>query len=62
MLKYGNPKFKAEIELHPKSWTKNFWGVFMKYSYRVRLAIVKRVKQGEAISHLSKAYSVSRNR
>ena len=33
----------------------------MKYSYRVCLAIVKRVKQGEAISHLSKAYSVSRN-
>ncbi len=27
-------------ELHPKSWTKNFWGVFMKYSYKVRLAIV----------------------
>lgn len=34
----------------------------MKYSYRVRLAIVKRVKQGEAISHLSKAYSVSCNK
>ena len=34
----------------------------MKYSYRVRLAIVKRVKQGEAISHLSEAYSVSRNK
>ena len=62
MLKYGNPKFKAEkLNCTPKIGQKTFWGVFMKYGYRVRLAIVKRVKQGEAISHLSKAYSVSRN-
>jgi len=63
MLKYGNPKFKAEkLNCTPKIGQKTFWGVFMKYGYRVRLAIVKRVKQGEAISHLSEAYSVSRNK
>ncbi|MFC2325340.1 MAG: hypothetical protein ACFNLL_07745 [Bacteroides sp.] len=33
---------------------KNFWGVFMKYSYKIRLAIVSCVKQGEAIAQSSK--------
>ncbi len=31
----------------------------MKYSYEQRLAIVQRVKQGEAIAHLSKEYHIN---
>ena len=31
----------------------------MKYSYEQRLIIVSRVKQGEAISHLSKEYHIN---
>ena len=31
----------------------------MKYSYEQRLIIVSRVKQGEAIAHLSKEYHIS---
>lgn len=34
----------------------------MKYSYKVRLAIVNRVRQGEAISHLSEEYRIDRNK
>jgi len=43
-----------------KSWTKNFWGVLMKYSYNQRLLIVSRVKQGESISHLSKECHINK--
>ena len=46
-------------ELHPKSFVSNFRGVFLKYSYEQRLIIVSRVKQGEAISHLSKEYHIN---
>ena len=31
----------------------------MKYSYEQRLLIVSRVKQGEAIAHLSKEYHIN---
>ncbi len=31
----------------------------MKYSYEQRLVIVQRVKQGEAIAHLSKEYNIN---
>ena len=31
----------------------------MKYSYEQRLVIVQRVKQGEAIAHLSKEYHIN---
>lgn len=33
---------------------------FMKYSYEQRLFIVSRVKQGEAIAHLSKKYHINK--
>ncbi|WP_455961450.1 helix-turn-helix domain-containing protein [Bacteroides bouchesdurhonensis] len=32
---------------------------FIKYSYAQRLIIVSRVKQGEAIAHLSKEYHIN---
>lgn len=47
-------------EISPKSWTQNFFGVFMKYNYKQRLIIVSRVKQGKAISHLSKEYHINK--
>ena len=49
----------STFELHPKSFVSNFRGVFLKYSYEQRLIIVSRVKQGEAISHLSKEYHIN---
>ena len=49
----------STFELHPKSFVSNFRGVFLKYSYEQRLIIVSRVKQGEAIAHLSKEYHIS---
>ena len=44
----------------PKVRQKTFGVLFMKYSYEHRLVIVQRVKQGEAISHLSKEYHINK--
>lgn len=43
----------------PKVRQKTFGVLFMKYSYEQRLVIVQRVKQGEAIAHLSKEYHIN---
>ena len=43
----------------PKVRHKTLGVFFMKYSYEQRLIIVSRVKQGEAIAHLSKEYHIS---
>ena len=42
----------------PKVRPKTFGVFFMKYSHKQRLIIVNRVKQGEAIVHLSKEYHI----
>ena len=44
----------------PKVRQKTFGVLFMKYSYDLRLVIVQRVKQGEAIAHLSKEYHINK--
>lgn len=44
----------------PKVRQKTFGVLFMKYSYELRLVIVQRVKQGEAIAHLSKEYHINK--
>ncbi|WP_300811509.1 helix-turn-helix domain-containing protein [uncultured Duncaniella sp.] len=44
----------------PKVRQKTFGVLFMKYSYEQRLVIVQRVKQGEAIAHLSKEYHINK--
>ena len=43
----------------PKVFCLTFGVLFMKYSYEQRLVIVQRVKQGEAIAHLSKEYHIN---
>lgn len=43
----------------PKVRPKTFGVFFMKYSHKQRLIIVNRVKQGEAIAHLSKEYHIN---
>ena len=47
------------MDCTPKVRQKTFGVLFMKYSYEQRLVIVQRVKQGEAIAHLSKEYHIN---
>lgn len=49
----------AQLNCTPKVRHKTLGVFFMKYSYEQRLIIVSRVKQGEAIAHLSKEYHIS---
>ena len=49
----------VKMNCTPKVRHKTLGVFFMKYSYEQRLIIVSRVKQGEAIAHLSKEYHIS---
>ncbi len=55
ILYWGLP----HVNCTPKVRHKTLGVFFMKYSYEQRLIIVSRVKQGEAIAHLSKEYHIS---
>lgn len=52
-------KDSGDMNCTPKVRHKTLGVFFMKYSYEQRLIIVSRVKQGEAIAHLSKEYHIS---
>ena len=54
-----NNEVVPALNCTPKVRHKTLGVFFMKYSYEQRLIIVSRVKQGEAISHLSKEYHIN---
>ena len=59
MEKTGKYQVVYTLNCTPKVRHKTLGVFFMKYSYEQRLIIVSRVKQGEAIAHLSKEYHIS---